>query len=385
MKDVLIRAELLSPSSISTERQARSPSSLDYISGATLRGAIAKRYLETFGIDPDFERLFLDEEVIFPNLYPSNKEGNPGYILPLTAMACKRDKGHGIEDTLYLKGALAMSYTEEGILPEDIDASYYRCKICEQDLRPIQGYWNGNVENPQIIKAAKSIRLHTGIDRATGTVAEGILYGIEALNSKDNDGRKTLLSGYAQYPDSLMNKLTRLLSEPLFIGRAKTRGYGEISLTFEESHPYRTLDASRLKKWDEAFKAYCDKLGLTPDSFYFAITLQSDAILLDRFLRSTPEIDLGFEGIECIIRIVKMITVRGWNAAHRLPKEDEGAVLKGSTYIFRYQGNHLDALFNRLQILEDKGVGVRRNEGFGRVTISSPFHLNFAIRRNNDT
>lgn len=383
MKNVLIGAKPLSSISLSMERQAKSPKTLDYIPGSSLRGALARRYLDTFGRDGDFEELFLNKRVVFPNLYPSTKD-IPGYVLPLTSAACKRWKEtHGIEDTLYLKGAEVLSNKEKGILPNGIDV-YYLCKKCHQDLRPLQGYWYEDKKNPEIARVSKSLRLHTGIDRATETVKESILYGIEAINSKGKNGENILLSGCTELPEASIDKIRQLLSETFFIGKAKTRGYGEVEFYLKEDIvPQKMLNTERLKKWDESFKVYCkEKFGLNPEGFYFAITFQSDAILIDRFLRPTLELNIGFNDIECILKMARAVTVRGWNIAHRLPKEDEGGAAKGSTYLFHYTGHDLDRLSSHLQSFQSNGVGLRKNEGFGGLTISNPFHSNLAIRRN---
>ena len=58
----------------------------------------------------------------------------------------------------------------------------------------------------------------------------------------------------------------------------------------------------------------------------------------------------------------------------RLPRRTALATEMGSVFMYRIQGFTLDALEERLQKLEDEGLGEERARGFGRVLISSPIH-----------
>ena len=68
--------------------------------------------------------------------------------------------------------------------------------------------------------------------------------------------------------------------------------------------------------------------------------------------------------------------VSGWHSGAHLPKEDDIAITKGSTFLFRYNGDNLEKLIKGLKTLEKEGIGLRRNEGFGRIVICDPYHLN---------
>jgi CRISPR-associated protein Csx10 len=74
--------------------------------------------------------------------------------------------------------------------------------------------------------------------------------------------------------------------------------------------------------------------------------------------------------------------LRGWNAAHGLPRQDEWAVTRGSVYAYLYEGDASGqaALQERLRDLEARGLGARRNEGFGRVVVCDDFHRRFLAK-----
>ena len=80
-----------------------------------------------------------------------------------------------------------------------------------------------------------------------------------------------------------------------------------------------------------------------------------------------------------VAAVTKHEPLRGWNAAHGLPRQDEWMVARGSAYVYRFRGDQrqLEALFARLGTLADDGVGLRRNEGFGVVEVSDEFHRRF--------
>ncbi len=65
----------------------------------------------------------------------------------------------------------------------------------------------------------------------------------------------------------------------------------------------------------------------------------------------------------------------GWNAAWGLPKEKELVIEKGSVFFFKYEGSDVKGLLSRLKDVEMKGIGLKTEEGFGRVYICDSFHI----------
>jgi len=139
-------------------------------------------------------------------------------------------------------------------------------------------------------------------------------------------------------------------------------------------------------------------------SFLFALSLPTGAVLVDDLLRYTldvvgmvpripplPAPDTAvrtldtpgkeFEGgrLWCVTAVAHHERLRGWNAAHGLPRQDEWAVSRGAVYAYLYQGDASGraALQERLRDLQARGIGARRNEGFGRVVVCDDFHPRF--------
>ncbi|KPA14383.1 CRISPR-associated RAMP protein, family [Candidatus Magnetomorum sp. HK-1] len=382
-----ITAELLSPLMIAQNRQSDASESLSYMPGSSLRGAIAAKYLREFGHQDsaDFQRIFVDHPISFPNLLPTiEKDLFIPKPLPLTAASCKRFSGfhysekasHGVLDTLAEK-------VLEKYNPEHLCSAV--CPSCQNDMKSFTGFWNGIIESPTLYKPTMIYQRHTGIDRTSGTIAQKIFYITQAIadyNALENDQYlRQYLAGPIHLTDEECDILRPLLNSSLFAGSDRTRGMGEFKLTLTDDEPQPT----DVCKWDISFKDRLNKidpksLDSLLNGFYFTINLYSDAILLDCFLRPTAQLDLSFETIPAgqikpVLKVARSKTIRGWNLAWGLPKTDDMAVSMGSVYLFKYDGNDVQQLNQELDQLMCKGIGVRKAEGFGRISICDNFHL----------
>ncbi len=61
--------------------------------------------------------------------------------------------------------------------------------------------------------------------------------------------------------------------------------------------------------------------------------------------------------------------IAGWNSAHRLPKGDVVAVRAGSSYLLRRPANGAEGELRALAAAAGEGIGIRRTEGFGAISI----------------
>lgn len=386
MKFYRITATLLAPLSIQKTRQSNASETLTYLPGSSLRGALAAKYLREGGKPQDgiFQTLFIRRPVSFPNLLPADDEDSAiGQVLPLTGVSCKRFPGfinrdsHGVGDTL------AKKWVDRNNPDEFRD---WKCSVCEEDMKPISGYWNGDAKFPAKFQPDIFYQRHTGIDRTTGTIAPEIFYVTQAMadyrEKTEEGGLKTdaysrqILSGGLYMDEEHYELLRPLVKGSLFVGADRTRGMGEIEVAIEPSAPAQ-LD---IAAWDQSFKARLRSISddaLDSDllsGVYFSIKLESHAILMDEFLRPTPEMDLGFTGLKTVLKVAKSQIIRGWNDAWRMPKPDDMGIKMGSVYLCRYGGGDLEGLKSFLTRLSIMGIGLRREEGFGRVLSCDPFH-----------
>jgi len=375
-----ITAELKAPIIIQQDRQSYAPSGLNYLPGSSLRGALAAKFLRQGG-SPEasgFRALFLDQPVRFPNLLPTDDPAIIPRVLPLTTISCKRHPGfqaqgkHGVRDTLALTAG-------NRILGKRGVTQLYQCPYCNEDMKPFSGFWNADLANPHIYDSTMLYQRHTGIDRATGTVAPSIFFTTQAIgNFRKNPENEEYVPQYLSgglFLNQRQHEILRSLlgNGVVFAGADRTRGFGELEISLVEAQP----QVFNLREWDKAFQdRFRQAIGQElPAGRYFSLKLESPTILLDQFLRPTSEITLSFTGITPVLKVAKEQIIRGWQTSWGLPKPDDRALAAGSIFLFRYQGEDLDGLISFLQQLEINGLGPRKAEGLGRVSICEPIHL----------
>jgi CRISPR-associated protein Csx10 len=156
------------------------------------------------------------------------------------------------------------------------------------------------------------------------------------------------------------------------MGSDRSSGLGRFEII--SSQESDSLDKVKMK---ERISQFNQSLGLKNGKTYFSITLQSDAMITDKFMRYKSFMDsedLDIPNAQLVLGIAESRVVQGWNAMTRLPKEDALAIEKGSVFVFRVD-NHDDNISDRLFELEIYGIGKRRVEGFGKLTVCDTFHL----------
>lgn len=407
MRYVPVTAQLLAPVAIKRDRQSDRSESVRSVAGTLVRGALASIYLQQHGrADGVFKRLFLDEAACrFGPLDP----GPRGF--PLTTASCKHEGlRHALVDLLWFRAA---QHHVAGRVPERAEAVWRQCCKCEADLKARDGFWredNGRVH--EMKNDGRHVAAHVGIDRRTGTAADAMFYTLEALAPSGNE---TDLYGWIRADDEALDTLRQLLQDEghrISIGHARTRGYGDVRLRLAD--PVAAEDIPlRVKRWTQWSRDLGDFLaaqplslaGLPSDAFYFALTFPTGAVLVDRFLRYTldpadmigllppmPAVSAAFPlkdrptrnlesggGVRWIAAVTRHERLRGWNAAHGLPRQDEWAVARGAAYVYLFTGaqEQREALISQLADLSENGVGLRRNEGFGVMSVSDEFHRRF--------
>ena len=385
MKNYRITAKLLSPLMIQENRQSDTCQSILYLPGSTLRGALAAKFFLIRGgpEHKDFRSLFLDNSPRFPNLFPTDEKGSVlSRVLPMTSISCKRNSGfrgkdkHGVRDTLAASAA-------SRIMQASANENFWICPECGEDMKPFPGFWNGNPGAPCKFEPTTLYHRHTGIDRDTGTVAPSIFFVTQVMadfrkDDKSEEYHEQYLSGDMFISGEQLEILETLIEDSLFAGADRTRGLGEIQLSLEEiPHP-----EVKLEDWNEIFKAKLkSSMGnnMPADALsgiYFSIKLESHAILADKFLRPHSDIEeFSSSDFKLILKMTKAQTVRGWQSAWNLPKPDDLSVAMGSVFLFQYNEDEPEKLENLLNELVISGIGLRREEGFGRISVCDDLHI----------
>ena len=381
--EMTLTLRLLSPLALHRTRSGvRYVETLDYIPGTALRGALAEAYLAEHG-EPDdaFHALFLSEQVQYGDLWPA-VSGSPTILIPATAQACKR---YGLKHEGSFRDTLLDALTDQ--------QSDGKCK-CDEPLDRVMGYLCG-LETVDPISVRSRLRVSTAIERGTGAVAREMLFTQHTLTGKrkDKDKSELFFRGSIRLASSrLQDELNCFLEKGkrLFLGAGRSRGLGEVRVeTWQTIAP----DSSLPERW-ENFNAAAQRAGGDTDKRYFSLTLLSHLALRDDLLR--PVLD-GIaphhfrlpDGIEWArykdsdqpIRFLSTVTVAGWNAAQGLPKPDTVVLARGSVLLFRCETAQEQDVLTRLAEIEAEGVGERRNEGFGRISVCYPIHYRWWRRQ----
>jgi CRISPR-associated protein Csx10 len=371
---------LRAPLMIQRDRQSNASMGMNYLPGSALRGALAAIFFRLGGgpEDKDFRYLFLEHPPCFPNLFPADDPDTISQTLPQTAMSCKRvpgfrgDGGHGVQDHL-----ASMTFTR--LSQQTVSKDFSVCQGCGNDLKPFSGVWNGDIGSPRKCDSTMIYQRHTGIDRATGTVAPTIFFTTQAIADFHGDPatgtvQPQYLSGGLFLDDEHVSILRPLFErQPLFVGAERTRGFGELDLSIKEA----PSPVFNLVLWDKAFKEKFKNITgkeLAP-GIYFSLKFESHTIIVDPFLRPVSEITFSFPGIELLLKVSKAQTIRGWQSSWGLPKPDDIGVSAGSVFLLRYRGGDQGGLVTFLNGLVTQGIGLRREEGFGRVSVCDSLHI----------
>ncbi len=324
-------------------------SSLDYIPGGAMRGALAAAYLRAHGEDALFAPLFLSGRARFLNAYPYLE----GRALPSSrAWAMKKDD----DKTVYNRLIETERDEVEKELPQGFKPLFVWPMTAVGDL-PMQ--------TPDI---AHEIAVHTARNRQKGRAiendADSALFRYRAL------ARDQCFAGAIVLEDDLpAGEVARLMAllegQSLLLGGSQTAGYGLMGVEDVRSHAaWREAQGSAVAVGaEESFVVYLT----APAILYDPATGQPTSDIRP-FLPGNPQeyaANYTFED-----RYATTIWVGGFNKHRGLPLSQQWAVQMGSTWRIKTK-QALSA--GDLAALERRGIGLRREEGFGRLLFSPPW------------
>lgn len=369
MKKIKIDLRGKSPSSfLSSKAVSNVEESLDYIPGSTFRGALANEYLSTDGIDNTFKKIFTDGLISFCNLYIEGARP-----VSLSALSCKYHPGF-LNDSDTARNDLKHGVVD-ALLPlikeicNDQTPKYQECASCSAPMKKYRKYY---YDFNKTVNVSKRLTYHTAISAVAETASESNIYSQEVIE-EDQIFQGEILVHDNSLAEEIINLLKR--REYIFLGSDKSRGLGRFKM--EYSGPIDNDDEYEFSELKTRVDDFNTKLGLKDGKTYFSITLQSDAVLTDNFMRHKATIepeDIGIEDSITALCISDNRIVSGWNSLLKLPKDDDIAIIKGSVFV--YNIDHLDeSIIKTLCKFENEGIGKRRSEGFGRLTVCDPFHF----------
>lgn len=419
MKHYSIVLDVVSPLAIRVDHAADGASSVKYIPGSALAGSLGTLHRLYYPErETQFEDLFLKGKVSYPNLYPSvfktSAEGRgaiqldrhlPIYPLPKTAQTCKRHPGfsnkkdaHGIRDTLidHALFQLAQEQRRDGKALYEMIKRHKTCthlassRACEEAMDHADGYYRRDSAGGMTqVETADYLRLQTrtGINRQTGTVQDRILYNREVYE----EGMQFWGEIALEDDEALCEELETFVrevrqDEVMHIGTGRSRGMGKVlpEMQLSKMSVFDTFQ-KRLKEFNKRLhdEAEKQKLASVHQQYsYFAVTLHAPLILTDELLRYRGTIDsevlqelagIAIPRLELIYQAASVRRLTGWQELWGLPRINEYAIESGSVFLFRCQEPSQEVL-RALYEMEERSIGKRRAEGFGRICISDQFH-----------
>ena len=378
MKRLSVSLTAKSPFSISASRAGGNvQKTLDFVTGTSIRGVFAKLWIESKGLDDDFMDIFTSGKVSFSNFYIKGANYIKGAKpIPMSAYACKYYSGflgdkdrHGAVDIL-------LPLTREKVSQKKVPDKIQRCQFledsvpCRAPMKKLRGYYVVNLSDNSLntITVDRRLVYRTAISHVSETALENALYSLEVVEKGQTFKGEIFFS-----EDSLFNAFTSFIKghESILIGADKSSGLGRFDILSIAETEGAQEDGIRSR-----IEEFNRKLDIKNGKTYFSITLQSDAIITDKYMRHKSFLeaeDINVSHAESVLGLAEMRTVQGWNALTRLPREDVWAIEKGSLFVFEV--DDIDSAMESLLKLEASGIGRRRGEGFGRVSVCDSFHL----------
>ena len=212
------------------------------------------------------------------------------------------------------------------------------------------------------------------INSKTKSVESGMLFNTEYLSSyeknKENEIEKILLNGDVEFPEGLIEKNEKYT---IYLGKLKTKGFGKASIIFKDYNVTKESIVSRIDKFNKNIPEN-EKEELSNKTL-ITFDLQSDMLLPYTDIYDAQEQfkilanlsdNFKFNYSRSFVNTSKL---EGYNLINNIRKIDELIFNRGSVFTFEVD-NYKDEL-ELLNKIEEKGIGLRKNEGFGRVKICS--------------
>ncbi len=366
MKRLGLEIHLDSPAHFAiTPPAANLSRTLEVIPGNHLRGVLAYRYIDGGG-KPDgdhFTRLFLSGEVRFGF---GLKDGSQ--VLPRSARSCKYQPGFPGPSA---EGGPVEDSTGHGVLDLLLGevSGGSTCPVCERALDRFEGFWHPR--RRQRVEVERRLMTRSAIDPVLGTARRAQLYSQELLSEG-----QTFLAQVETGSAELAGELEELLSrgEEAFLGGGSSRGQGWVRLRpvpAPEIPP--SLASERFQSFSKAFGGPI-----------LTLTLESDGLFTDDYLRPAlrpgkgdlARLGLDPEDWEAVPErtFAASRRVAGFDGPPiRLPRIPRLATAAGSCWLFKARNPARPQT-----VPQGPGcgwIGENNREGFGRVTLWHPFHL----------
>ena len=240
---------------------------------------------------------------------------------------------------------------------------------------------------------ATGTELSIKIDEKTRTTEESLLFSTEYTDLTNVANKEEVFfKGNVEIPKGLFEIGKKY---ELKIGKYKTKGFGKVEIKFEKFSEEKDKNISeRIEEMNsqikEDFKEF-DKRN-DKEKVYFGDELLKEEkqklitfdFLSDMILPFNEVSNVGKQILELFDEnfgekltlnnrrtFVNVEKLRGYNIINNSRKMDEIVITQGSVISYCIDNENLEGILGYLEKIEENGIGLRRNEGFGRVRICS--------------
>lgn len=242
---------------------------------------------------------------------------------------------------------------------------------------------------------ATGTELSIKIDEKTRTTEESLLFSTEYTDLTNVANKEEVFfKGNVEIPKGLFEIGKKY---ELKIGKYKTKGFGKVEIKFEKFSEEKGKNINineRIEEMNsqikEDFKEF-DKRN-DKEKVYFGDELLKEEkqklitfdFLSDMILPFNEVSNVGKQILELFDEnfrekltlnnrrtFVNVEKLRGYNIINNSRKMDEIVITQGSVISYCVDNENLEGILGYLEKIEENGIGLRRNEGFGRVRICS--------------
>lgn len=321
--------------------------SLDYIHGGSVRGAIIQYLLDNCGLPETEINEELPDSLIVSQAIPDGTK-----LVSASSFGCKYSEKCG----------------NNIIIDKVFNDHVKECSKCHNKLERIGNGYLGK-DNKKITINKKS-DVGIGINYATGTSAEGRIYNREVLRIQQNKVNTKKFSGTITLTESAAQLINNKI---LYIGKYKTKGFGKckISLTdYEKESDIRKKIMKQLSS--NMIVLICKSDIVLP---FISLSNHTELIKI-MFLSGNPDIPVSINTGKTFINYG---IIGGYNAVNNIRKQDDMIISHGSVITFDILSENLsesdkEKIADKISVIIDKGIGVRKSEGFGEIDIKEENH-----------
>lgn len=205
---------------------------------------------------------------------------------------------------------------------------------------------------------AKGNEISIAINSQTKSVEDGMLFNSEYLQCDEK------LIGDIVLPEGLVDENK---DYTIYLGKMKSKGFGEAVIKFGKYEKERVNLKARIEKLQKQAQEKILTFDLQSDLVLPFNTIYNVGEQFKSLIGNSKEIkELKFKENKSFINTSKL---GGYNIINNIRKVDELVITRGS--VLTYEIDDFNSILPKLEEIEEKGLGLRKNEGFGRVKISS--------------